>query len=311
MTDRCALSEDVDRIFGSQEQTIAARSGQDPVLLLEAKIAQLERQQRVFEEAHQQIVTQNLETSDALLTEQRTAPARLEQEVAARTKGWRERVAGLEQAKATFEGELLTSRQRLLTFVYAVDAKAKIILEASGMLSRGIHDRQGIEALKSIRSSAAALLNISDPYCGRGIHGNGKDDDDPDAAHKGDGSPADSVRPFDPDVALTRAGGDKGLLKELVTLFLTDGPKRLLETRAAIDKGDGTALGLAAHTLRGAAGLFGAWEVARIASELEQLRRAGDLGNAKRVCADLEAALTRLLHALRGCMEEFAEDARD
>lgn len=311
MTDQCDIPKDLDRLFDSQEQTTAARSGQDPVRLLEARIAQLERQQRVFEEAHQQIVAQNLETSDALLTEQRTALARLEQEVAARTKGWREKVAALERAKGALEGELLTSRQHLLTFVYAVDAKTKIILEATAILSRDIHTRKGIEALKSIRSSAAALLNISDPYCGRGVRGNGTDDDDPDAAHEGDGSPADSVRPFDLDVALTRAGGDKGLLKELVTLFLTDGPKRLLEARAALDKGDGPALGLAAHTLKGAAGLFGAGEVTRIASELEQLRRAGDLGHAKRVCADLEAALTRLLHALRGCMEEFGEDARD
>lgn len=78
MTNRCGLPEDLDRIFGPQEQKPEARPKQDPVRLLEERIAQLARQQRVFEDAHQQMVAQNLETADALLTEHRTALARLE-----------------------------------------------------------------------------------------------------------------------------------------------------------------------------------------------------------------------------------------
>lgn len=74
---------------------------------MEARIEQLERQRQVFEEEHQRIVAQLLATSDALMTEQRTALARLDQEVADRTRSWRERAVILEQAKAASEAERL------------------------------------------------------------------------------------------------------------------------------------------------------------------------------------------------------------
>lgn len=47
------------------------------------------------------------------------------------------------------------------------------------------------------------------------------------------------------------------------------------------------------------------------ASKLETLRRLGDHGQAEWMCADLEAALIRLLHALTGFVEEFGEAERD
>ena len=314
MTHRCGFPEDLDRLFGPQEQQPEARPEQDSVGLLGARIAQLGRQQRVFEEAHQEIVAQILETSDALLTEQRSALARREQEVAARTKGWQERVAVLEQAKAVSEREGLAAQQRLLTLVYAIDAQMKAILDATAILGRDIHTVEAHEALESIRSGATALLDISDTCCHRDVRGavgedfhrNREDGDDLNAAGEADEFPADSGRPFDRDVALARAGGDKDLLKELVTLFLSDGPKHLLEAKTALDRGDGPALSRAAHTLKGAAGLFGATAVMRPASELEELRRVGDRAQAERIVAELEAALTRLLHALTACVGESA-----
>lgn len=311
MTDGCDSPEDLDRLFGPEEHQAGTRSEQDPGRLLEVRIAQLDRQQRVFEDAHQQIVVQNLETSDALLTEQRAAPSRLEQEVADRTKEWRERVAALEQTKGTLATELLTVRQRLLTFTYAVDAKTKSILEAVAVLDRDVRTARGHRALTSIRSSAAALQQISDPYYDRTAPHNGTADDHPGMTHAGNGSPADSDPPFDPDMALARAGGDADLMKELAIIFLTDGPKRLLEARAAIERGDGVGLGLAAHTLKGAAGVLSAGEVTRVASELEQLRRVSDLEQRERIFADLEAAMTRLLDALRQFCDRCGGDERD
>lgn len=306
MIGRCGLPEDLDRMFGPQEQKPEARPEQDRVRLLEARIAQLERQQQVLEEAHQQMVARNLETSDALLIEQRTALARLGEEVAARTKAWQECVAVLEREKAASESESLAAQQRLLTLVYAVDAQMRAVLDATAILGGEIRTVEGHEALASIRSGVAALLEISDTCCrrdvrgavGEDVHENTEDGDARNDAGKAGRSGTDSDRPFDLDLALARAGGDMDLLKELATLFLTDGPKRLSEAKAALSRGDGSTLSRAAHTLKGAAGLFGATAVTRAAAELEELRRAGDRRRAKRVCADLEAALTGLLDVL-------------
>lgn len=313
MTDQRLLSEQLDRFFGSKEEKPEARSGLDLARVLEARIVQLERQQQVFEEEHRRIVAQYLETSDALLmTEQRSALARLEQEVVDRTRAWRERTVILEQAKAASEAEKLAVQQRLLTLAYAADAQTKVILEATVILDRDVHTVKGHEALESIRSSAAALLSIVDTCCGRDVRriagedacGTGEHGDDAATACQGDGSQGDSGCPFDRDVALARAGGDAALLQELVTLFLTDGPKHLLEVKVALTRGDGPALSRAAHTLKGAAGLFGAVAVTRAASEMEGLRRVGDLAQAERVCADLEAAYTRMLSALTAFVRE-------
>lgn len=319
MTDQRLLSEQLDRFFGSEEERPEARSGWDLARVLEARIVQLERQQQVFEEEHQRIVAQLLQTSDALLTEQRTALARLEQEVADRTRAWKERAVILEQAKAASEAENLAAQQRLLTLVYAVDAQRKVILEATVILDRDVHTVKGHEALESIRSSAATLLSIMDTCCSRDARriagedacGTGEHGDDAATTDQDDGTETDSGCPFDRDVALAGAGGDKALLKELATLFLIDGPKHLSEAKAALGRGDGTALNRAAHTLKGAAGCFGAGAVMQAASKLEKHRRAGDLGQAELMCADLEAALTSLLYALTGFVEEFGGVERD
>lgn len=328
MTDQRLLSEQLDRFFGPKEEKPEAQSGWDLARVLEARIAQLERQQQVFEEEHQRIVAQLLQASDALLTEQRSALARLEQEVADRTRVWKERAVTLELAKAASEAENLAAQQRLLTLIYAVDAQTKVILEATVILDRDVHTVKGHEALGSIRSGADALLSIVDTCCGRDARriadpaitiytidedarGTGEHGDDAATADQDDGTETESGCPFDRDVALAGAGGDKALLKELATLFLTDGPKHLSEAKAALGRGDGTALSRAAHTLKGAAGCFGAGAVVQAASKLETLRRAGDLGQAELMCADLETALTSLLYALTGFVEEFDGAERD
>ena len=314
MTDQRLLSEQLDRFFGPRDERPEARSGGDLTRVLEARIVQLERQQQVFEEEHRRIVAQYLEASEALLTEQRTALARLEQVVDDRTRAWRERAVLLEQAKAASEAENLATQQRLLALAYAADAQTKVVLEAAGTVGSGVHTHESRKALESIRSAAAALLSIVDAGCGRGAPRRADpavaiytiDEDACGTGEHGDESQADSGCPFDRDAALTHAGGDAALLKELAILFMTDGPKYLLEAKAALGRGDGSALSLAAHTLKGTAGLFGAVAVTRAASELEGLRRASDLGQAERVCADLDVALTQLLSALTGFVEELS-----
>lgn len=314
MTAQPPLLRALDRIFGPEERTSEDRTGRGGVRVLEARIEQLERQRQVFEEEHQRIVAQLLATSDALMTEQRTALARLDQEVADRTRSWRERVVILEQAKAASEAERLATQQHLLNLAYALDAQMKVVLEAADVVGKGINTEEAREALELIRSSAAAVLHTIDACCGLeasvmdgwDVCGTGELDDDTGVPCQVKRSLEDSGAPFDRAVVMAYAGTDEALLQELATLFLTEGPKRLLELKAALAKGDGPLLSRAAHTLKGAAGLFGAVEVTRAASEMEGLGLAGDLARAERVCTDLEAAVTRLLHALTGVVEEFS-----
>lgn len=293
MTAQPPPRSDLDRIFGPEERSSEDRTGRDEVRVLEARIRQLERQQQIFEEEHQRIVAQLLATSDALMTEQQTALARLDQEVADRNRSWRERILLLEQARAASEAQGLKTQQRLLNLAYAIERQMRVVLEAAGVADRGAHAEEARAALESIRSSAAAVLRILEACGGR------------DARGATGGDACDAARPpFDLDVALARAGGDTALLKELAASFLVDGPKRLLEAKAALDRRDGTTLSREAHTLKGTAGLFGAAAVSRAASDLERLGRDGHLDQAERVYPVLEAALGRLRHALT----EFAED---
>ncbi len=81
---------------------------------------------------------------------------------------------------------------------------------------------------------------------------------------------------FDEEAALAHTGGDRALLEEIVGLFRADAADRLRAMREAIDRGNGEALRLAAHALKGAAATIGARATERAAAELEQAGRAND-----------------------------------
>ena len=60
----------------------------------------------------------------------------------------------------------------------------------------------------------------------------------------------------------------------------------------------------AAHTLKGAAGNFGARGVVAAAQHLEEMGRAGEMGEAESVCAGLEVEMGRLKEALGALLEQ-------
>ena len=107
------------------------------------------------------------------------------------------------------------------------------------------------------------------------------------------GTPA-TENDFDPVAALERAGGDHELLCELIQLFLEQGPRNLDEVRAALAANDPIGLRRAAHTLKGALGLFGASGSVSAAQCLETLGRQGSLQGAQEAYAVLEAGFQRL-----------------
>jgi signal transduction histidine kinase/AmiR/NasT family two-component response regulator/HPt (histidine-containing phosphotransfer) domain-containing protein len=106
----------------------------------------------------------------------------------------------------------------------------------------------------------------------------------------------------DQAAALARADGDRQLLEELVNVFVGDCPRLLADVRAAISDKDAGRLKFAAHTLKGAAGNFGAQRTVAAALRLETLAGAEDFAAAAEACAILEEAVAQCREALR----EFA-----
>lgn len=84
-------------------------------------------------------------------------------------------------------------------------------------------------------------------------------------------NPVAAARLFDPAPLRKLAGDtDPALVRELVELFLSDGPPRLEAMRAAVEDGDGDALWQQAHALRGSSAMVGATAVAELCELLEQ-----------------------------------------
>jgi PAS domain S-box-containing protein len=112
-------------------------------------------------------------------------------------------------------------------------------------------------------------------------------------------APADGPL-LDEAAALTYAGGDRRLLKQVVGLFRSDAVVRLRAIGRAIRAKDAEAVRVAAHTLKGAAGAVGASSSRALASSLEQMGRAGELQGAapaleelRQVLGELDAAFFR------------------
>jgi PAS domain S-box-containing protein len=118
--------------------------------------------------------------------------------------------------------------------------------------------------------------------------------------------PAHNVVVFDRAVALQRVDGDTDLLKEVAALFLADVPTLLRDLRGTLERGEASGFERAAHTLKGAAGNFGAGPVQQLASRLETLGRARQLSEAAPLLAQLETQLGLLGPALENILKDAA-----
>jgi len=83
-------------------------------------------------------------------------------------------------------------------------------------------------------------------------------------------------------------GGNKNLLRSLVSNLLSDAPKRLSALRRALEKNDGEGIASAAHALKGALGLFGADRAVQAARNLQLIGRSGQLDGADHELGALE-----------------------
>ena len=109
-------------------------------------------------------------------------------------------------------------------------------------------------------------------------------------------SPASTIRHF---------GGDETLVRELVGLFLKSCPRLLDNLRTRLRENDLTALGKAAHALKGSIGNFTTDGPAATAFELERLCGLGRRDAAAEALQRLEHEVAGLMSA----MQAFHEDA--
>jgi two-component system sensor histidine kinase/response regulator len=105
-------------------------------------------------------------------------------------------------------------------------------------------------------------------------------------------------RNIDPAIILDRFEGDRGLLREVVKLFLEDGPRHVSAIRQAIGRRDSEGVQRAAHSIRGSVGNFAADAAVGAALKLEMMGRGGDLAHADEACAALEEEMALLTAAL-------------
>jgi PAS domain S-box-containing protein len=103
---------------------------------------------------------------------------------------------------------------------------------------------------------------------------------------------------FDNTVALRQVGGDRALLAELSAAFRSESRTLMAQLREAITTNDAAKLRRAAHTLKGAAGVFGAERAFESARQLEDVARADDLTQVGVLFADLEMQIEQLNAAL-------------
>lgn len=104
----------------------------------------------------------------------------------------------------------------------------------------------------------------------------------------------EQLRQLDEAAALTRVGGDRDLLREIVDLFLSDYPNTLDQIRSAVQSRDAKALEHHAHSLKGSVSTFGAQEAFDAAFSLERKGRNHDLSGIEEGLGKLESALGSL-----------------
>jgi CheY-like chemotaxis protein/HPt (histidine-containing phosphotransfer) domain-containing protein len=111
-------------------------------------------------------------------------------------------------------------------------------------------------------------------------------------------APAADEDPFDWALALSHVDGNEALLYELVELFARESRAQLELVRSGIEQRDAELLARGAHTLKGAAQVFGATAVVEVALSLETLGRRGELAGASELLETLEIHTRRLNAAL-------------
>lgn len=92
---------------------------------------------------------------------------------------------------------------------------------------------------------------------------------------------------------------DTAGIAELLEMALQTGAKHRRAIDAALATGDAPGVARAAHGIKGSAGNIGAHVVYRLAAELDQRARTGDLSDAQGRCEEIDAAYAHVADEVR------------
>jgi two-component system, sensor histidine kinase and response regulator len=98
--------------------------------------------------------------------------------------------------------------------------------------------------------------------------------------------------------------GDHATVVELIAIFQDEYPRQMKAVWRAIAQSDAPGLKLAAHTLKGSAGVLAAEATQQAAADLEEMALSGDLSQARESVTRLEMELGRLLPELAAIQKE-------
>jgi len=111
-------------------------------------------------------------------------------------------------------------------------------------------------------------------------------------------------REMDLDIALSHVDGDIQFLAELAELFLQDYPRLMEEMRHSILQSNHSDLERTAHTLKGRLAFFGLNRMRDKLFGLEMMGRERNSTNSKRLLAEIESAMERILPEFTSLVRE-------
>jgi signal transduction histidine kinase/HPt (histidine-containing phosphotransfer) domain-containing protein/AmiR/NasT family two-component response regulator len=103
---------------------------------------------------------------------------------------------------------------------------------------------------------------------------------------------------FDETSLVERLMGDHDLAREIARCFLDDIPTRIEALRGCLDAEDAKGAQRQAHTIKGAAANVSGDALSKLAAELDQAGKAGDLGTVRAGLGDLRAKFEQLKRAM-------------
>jgi two-component system sensor kinase len=170
-----------------------------------------------------------------------------------------------------------------------------------GYLSKPIQSRALYEAVESIAPAVEAPVPV--PSLETPVEAPDKAPDET-PGETADGTPGGTpgVHAIDWRAALERVGGRKELLREMAGLCVRECATLLPQIDAALSAGDMAKLRRLAHTIKGAAGWFGANDAVAAAWTLECMGRDGKVVGGEDVYRTLKTELERIGPLLAACV---------
>ena len=99
---------------------------------------------------------------------------------------------------------------------------------------------------------------------------------------------------FDQELVLERVGGDMEFLKELVELFMSDYPQKLVQISKGIKKEDFKTIEETAHSIKSASGNLSLTRVYDLSFKIESMGKKGKIQDMEKAYNELEEELGKI-----------------